>query len=299
MKRKLVQLARSTLVVSLPYKWVSKYGLKKGDEVELEQKEREIIIKTGAGIGLKKLELKLEGPPEMVKRRVNVAYKRGYDEIEASFEDAEVVSWIEEELETLVGFEIIDQGEHYCLIKSVSAGLEEEFDNIIRRVFRMLLQMAKSMEEAISKKEFNRLPEIAKSERMNNKLTNFCKRLVNKKGFHEQTDSNLIYTIIWELEHLADEYRDICNYLANGKISKETLQFFKKVNEILKEFYEMFYNYKDERAIQFSKDVKNLRKELKESLYHKEKDDTIVRFHIYSLIVRINDMAGPFFASNM
>ena len=38
MKRKLVQQGAATMMVSLPSKWIKKFGLKKGDEIDLEEK---------------------------------------------------------------------------------------------------------------------------------------------------------------------------------------------------------------------------------------------------------------------
>ncbi len=44
MKRKVSLHGPSTLTVSLPSKWVKKYCIKKGDELDIEEKNSTLII---------------------------------------------------------------------------------------------------------------------------------------------------------------------------------------------------------------------------------------------------------------
>ena len=44
MKRKAIQLASQTIVVSLPAKWVRQQGIKKGDEIDVEERGKELVI---------------------------------------------------------------------------------------------------------------------------------------------------------------------------------------------------------------------------------------------------------------
>ena len=44
MKRKVIQLAGKTLVVSLPHLWVKKHGVKKGHDMELQEKGTNILL---------------------------------------------------------------------------------------------------------------------------------------------------------------------------------------------------------------------------------------------------------------
>jgi len=46
MKRKIIQLAGKTMVVSLPAEWIRKFKVNKGDEVELKEEGKRIIINT-------------------------------------------------------------------------------------------------------------------------------------------------------------------------------------------------------------------------------------------------------------
>ena len=44
MKRKVIQIADSTQLVSLPRKWTIKNGIKKGDELEIVEKGPKLIV---------------------------------------------------------------------------------------------------------------------------------------------------------------------------------------------------------------------------------------------------------------
>ncbi|MBI2136461.1 AbrB/MazE/SpoVT family DNA-binding domain-containing protein, partial [Candidatus Woesearchaeota archaeon] len=49
MKRKLVQHGNTSLTVSLPKKWTDKFNLKKGDEIEIVEKDDKLFLYLQAG----------------------------------------------------------------------------------------------------------------------------------------------------------------------------------------------------------------------------------------------------------
>ena len=57
MKRKLVSQGRATLTISLPSKWLKTFALKAGDEVDIEEKGAELILKTEKGVTIEKTEV--------------------------------------------------------------------------------------------------------------------------------------------------------------------------------------------------------------------------------------------------
>ena len=44
MKRKIVKQGAATLMISLPSKWCKKFGLKKGDEVDIETANDSLLV---------------------------------------------------------------------------------------------------------------------------------------------------------------------------------------------------------------------------------------------------------------
>lgn len=78
MKRKVIQMAGKTMVVSIPSDWVKKYGIKKGDELELEKKNRNIIISTKKDYSLNKIKVNISDLDEQViKWTLSAIHKSG------------------------------------------------------------------------------------------------------------------------------------------------------------------------------------------------------------------------------
>jgi len=297
MERKAIQLAGKTLVVSLPSKWAKRYGIKKGDTLSVEERERSLVVNTSKEMDIKKVALELKGPPEFIKRNIDVAYKKGTDELSLRFEDPKTRKLIEQILETTMGFEIITQEEKSCLVKSVATAVEEEFDNILRRVFLTLLSMADESYDALSKSQISRLDEIGNSEKTINKLTNFCKRILNKKGYKDYKKSNYIYCIVWEIERIADEYSDICTKInSKTKISSDVLQIYKETNVLLRSFYEIFYKFNENNGINITNRKKALIKKCNELMPKKKGFDSVILHHISNIITSTYDIAGPYYA---
>ena len=88
-KRKAIQLARQTLVVSLPAKWVKLNNIIKGDELDIQLYDHELIIRNSepkAARG-KQASLSLAGLNERTVRWVlSGMHKQGIDEMNLSFD---------------------------------------------------------------------------------------------------------------------------------------------------------------------------------------------------------------------
>jgi len=239
-------MAGKTIVVSLPAEWVKKYGLKKGDEVEIDQKENAIIINTGKNYkSEEEISIQIPTQGEFLERMVHINYIMGYDKIKINFEDTQVLKRIKGSVKNLLGFEIIQESNNNCTIKSVATELGEEFDNILRRVFFSLISIGKESYDLIKNQKYEELKEeTSHFEDANDKLTFFCERLLNKKGYKPIQKTTLIYCIVWTLEHIGDEYRYIADFLMNNKkikICKEVLNSYSNTNSLIEEFHKLFY----------------------------------------------------------
>lgn len=59
--RKVIQIANSTQLISLPRKWTQKYGVKKGDELEVVEDGSKVIISTEKGQESGNIEVDITG----------------------------------------------------------------------------------------------------------------------------------------------------------------------------------------------------------------------------------------------
>jgi Na+/phosphate symporter len=206
---------------------------------------------------------------------------------------------VEEVLNSTMGFEIISQGEKTCVVRSIAKAVESEFDNILRRVFLTLLSMAEESYDAISKSQFSRLGSIGASDSTINKLTNFCKRILNKKGYKDQKSNNYVYCIVWEIERIGDEYKDICHWLGTAKkskISRNILQIYKETNEFLRNFYNLFYKFDSDNGVELTNKKKSLLKKCRELIPKISGADSVILHHLTNIITATYDIAGPYYA---
>lgn len=247
MKRKVIQLAGKTFVVSLPSKWVKKYGVQKGDELEVKDNSSSIVFSTKKHVDVKKTSIDITKTNERPLRwLLSSLHKKGYDEIELFYENTNKTPVIQELVKDLfVGFAIVHQSNKRCVLRAISQEKDGEFENILRRAWLVTLSMADSVLEYIENGQQKQLKELIALEKTNNQLTNFCQRTLNKTGHIDHTKTCFYYVVAWNLEKVCDDYKYICETLSetNVKLSKESAALFKETNKFLRTYYELFYSF--------------------------------------------------------
>lgn len=284
MKRKLVSQGRATLTISLPSKWLKTFALKAGDEVDIEEKGGELIIKTEKGVTIEKTQVDVkEFGTQLLEKVLANLYKKGYDEIELIFETQEQLSETQKVIQSsLLGFEIISHGQKSCIVKNVSGPIDAEFDNMLRRIFLLLKSMAFEGMTAIKTKNNEALKNLLMSEQINNRLTTICRRIINKKGFEK--DSTFLYSFVNYLEKIADEYRDLYKYLIDKKIklTPTDLNILQAVNDNFNRIYENYYKFEKTTAAKIGAEAKKIKSEINTEFENKKSNAKIMH-HLYAI----------------
>ncbi len=292
MRRKLIQIAKSTVLVSLPSKWVKKYNLKKGDEIETKERGTQIILETNNKETSKYLFIDATTINERALRyTLAAAHKIGYTEIEIKYDSKIQLETINDLLKNLyTGFAVMEQKSNKIILKKISKDLEEEFNPSIRRTFLVTISLSESVLDNVKKSEFNNLIELINLEKTNNQLTNFCERILNE-GIYEYTKTTFLYTILWNLEKIADEYKYLCKILSENKIElrKDIILLLEKTNKLLKDYYNLFYEFKIEKI----NDLEELRKDINisysECLKNKDTVELKIIVHIITIASKCSD----------
>lgn len=256
MKRKVIQLAGRTYVVSLPAQWVKKYNIKKGDDINVEESSNKIIISTSEDVSCDKVSVDLTGSLPMTKRILGALYKGGYDEISATFSgDAERIAIEDVVKDAFIGFEISYEGKNNVVIKEISKADYEKFEDMLKRVFLIVKTMGQDSLQALKSNDKALLAEIIKRDWDVNRLTDFCRRIVNKKGYMMFKKSPPIYFIVEEIEKIADCYKEMCKSRLSSqvKMDKELERFFNEVNGFFAMFFSIFYKFEIKSTIEFGK----------------------------------------------
>ncbi|MBU1850159.1 MAG: hypothetical protein KKH40_05520 [Nanoarchaeota archaeon] len=152
MKRKIVQHGSSSLTLTLPSKWVQKFDLKKGAELEVEESGSTLFVSTDKAVNIERKEFSAIEEGIFTKKNLSHLYQLGYDEVDIQFKDTKTLNEIKERLTNCLGFEIIDQKENRVYIKSIATTLETEFDTLLRKSFLITNEMGRGLIEALEKK---------------------------------------------------------------------------------------------------------------------------------------------------
>ncbi len=256
-KRKVIQIANSTQLISLPRKWSIKYGIKKGDELEIEEQGNKILIATENVQESGSIEIEVtDMDRDSLMYLIRSLYIRGYDEIKINFskqttynhrtgKEEKVISIIHEEVNRLSGVEVIQHKENYCLIKDIAQGSIKEFDVVLRRIFLLLVDGSSDLLKGSSRGDLYLVDSLQEK---HNTITKFIAnnlRLLNKVGYPKNKDTALLYYIIASLDNITDILKECARDIVALKIkfSKETENILKIVNDSLRDYHEFFYKF--------------------------------------------------------
>ena len=216
---------------------------------------------------------------EVIWRYVNSIYRSGYDVFRIQFDNPkdtrkyssfsyntlgllhpgdntalklspiEVIQLI---INRCIGVEIIDQKENWCVVKELGETTYKEFDNALRRVFLLVLSLA---EEILDSLKNGVKKDILKSAHLIDtnidRFTDYCLRVLNKKGYKDYRKTPTIHSIIFLLEVVGDEFRKIAVHLMEAKeVTPKTEELFKIRYDQLRGFYELFYNFNKEKCLE-------------------------------------------------
>lgn len=293
MQRKVSLIGPSTLMVSLPSKWAKKYGVKKGDALELDENGSELSIRTSKATTSEDLVLKIN-EPSLIRRYLNSAYIEGRDKIRIISDNNIDINQIMRELELLTGFEVVEHSEKSCVIHNVAETIEDKFDSMFRRLFLINISIGKDSSDALLKNQLNRLKDIASLKRTSNKIAFLCSRILNKRGYKDFKKVNLLFTIINNLELIADTYRVLFNEIIkikNLKINKKVLEIYTALPDLLEMLYYSINNFNEKRMVM----IKERRRILYDNLLEFVKtESSIISTHLLFILRLITDIELSF-----
>ncbi len=188
MKRKIILMGRKTYVVSLPLEWVRRYNLNKGEELMVAEKENSLMITNPTLATKKTIEVKVEDK-KLLRQYARELYRQGYDEV--TFIAKNASSEMEKAIHSLPGMEIIEETANYCRVKSFSIEENNDFDNLLRRLFFILSSLKQKSKAELQNTKGNAL-----------KLLNYLYRLLYKKELGSYQKTLILISLLNELETL-------------------------------------------------------------------------------------------------
>jgi phosphate uptake regulator len=273
MIRKIIKQGHNTLTVTLPSEWAKRFNLRSGENITVIERENGLFVTTERINKPSEIEIDITDLSiPLIWKYISTAYRAGYDKVTIKFppnssfespykyfahyikdplfiskEKLSPQEFIEEICGRFVGFEVIDYGSNFCILKEIGQSTSKEFDNSLRRIFLLLLHLSEGIIGDLQKGKNNFLDKAHNVDIQIDKFHDFCARVLNKTGFEEPSKSSLIFTLIYSLELVGDEFKHLAVQLRNKnpkKInSKKVIILLNSINEQLKIFYELYYKY--------------------------------------------------------
>ncbi len=246
MKRRVVQHGPSTLTISLPSRWIKEWGIKKGQELTIEPLHNGLFIHAGPRRSYETKQISVKGLSTIVTKAIAALYKYGYDEIIVEYGSPEELEKIHEIIQNgYIGYEIVDETKNTVQIRKVSEPQEEEFKTLFRRIFYFLLSY--STETLAAMKQHNRLSyeKLILRDKNIDKLADFCRRVVNIGGQTTYRSDTALYHLLEQLERLGDDFKNINKFMLKKRhaCSPKILAYFEEIDQLLKEFERLFFNF--------------------------------------------------------
>jgi len=269
MKRKVVKHGPSTLIISLPSTWVKKYGVKQGDELDVDVEESRIIIDSKKERSMPEVTLDVSSLDDNLIRRFLVgAYQRGYDKLNIKFGDEKQFLPIQKKIPEFLGFEVMDRTNKSCTIQSIAKNLDIDFQNALRKAFLIVKSMVDTTYHAFSKGDNDTLKNLYYKDYDVNKLCYFCLRNINKQsyiGLDKFEGTHILYLLIENLESLGDSYKVLSRVLSTFKQDKDIIIILEKLTAYFDLSYEFFYNPDKNKIIKALKTDHEILKLIKEA----------------------------------
>jgi hypothetical protein len=141
MKRKLIQLSPTTLVVSIPKKWLTSQKLKKGSDVDITEQQNSIIIRANEQQQTTIAKIKVSGTRNKIDWfKVHAAYIFGYTAIELEFPSKSACAYADRFAQHFPGIITEYISERRVMLRDIGADIVD-VEKIIQKVFYVLLAM--------------------------------------------------------------------------------------------------------------------------------------------------------------
>ncbi len=299
-KRKVIQIAESTQLISLPRKWAKANNINRGDELDVVIDGNKLTINTDKEKVRRVSSVRAEDYPNIMPRVVSAFYRLGYDEVEIEYNNPSVVAPLLEILtEFFPGYEVLSQSEKRMVIKDIQYDVENEFDNVLRRLLMVTVSMGENILECMKNFNETRVLNVLSMENTNNRLANYCIRNVINRGQKEHTRMPFYVLFVWELEKIGDEFKYIGQYMIREdvkslKISPATITLFEQLVEMFKMLVDAYYRMDPDKLDKIHMKRKEIIEEGLRLLESSQKKDRKIVHNIIVTSQKLANMSGVY-----
>ena len=292
MIRKAIQQNPTTLCVSLPAKWVKQESIKRGDELFVDVQDNKLMVsKEDTADIFQSIEIDCTQPNVFDKNMISGLYQTGYDEIKVKYSGTDVLDKIKTRIqEECIGFDILEQDTNSCIIRSISAEFDIDFNEMFKKNMQVMVDMISKMVETVEKGQIAKLKNIRQLEKLQNKFQGFCLRYISKNRFPQNPKrTSEAYVFIRETENICDCLKRICDEMTTNKIKigNKILQYMKKVEKLIIALYNMYYNIDNESRNFINRDGKKIYQEGYNLIRKTSGNEGVVLHNLIEVVSRV------------
>jgi phosphate uptake regulator len=279
-QRKLIAQGPSSVTISLPHKWITEHNLQKGSVVYIDTELNKLIITAAPAKSSQSITLSNEHLDKiMIIHLLQAAYRASFDEITLNLDQSEVIAFPSMQkspaqsvahymVGRFVGLEVVEQNAKQLVIKRITQEDSADFEQLLRRIFLLILELSNQFYEIFEKNQINKLELIKEQHDYINNLTNYCLRILIKQGYNSRRETMLYYHIIASLDKIVDFYKYVADdkKKVDKKVSPHALHIISQLQANLRLYYEIFYKYDQKKLSEFNKRRWEIKKSINTNL---------------------------------
>ncbi len=196
MIRKAIQANTTTLVVTLPKKWVKINKVEKGDDLFVDEREGNLTVQANYKKVDSSTSMHIQNA-SVLRSAIGSAFRAGFSKIELVFDKEVDLTAINEALDSFIGLEIASYNTQKAVLRVLSSPEKDEFDFYVNKIFMGIKIMVENILNYFQEKEcsFKDINDLRKG---NLKAREWCMRAINTLGVAKRIGEH--YTFLHILE---------------------------------------------------------------------------------------------------
>jgi phosphate uptake regulator len=306
MKRRVIQIANSTQLISLPRKWALENNIRKGDELEITLCGNSLTVGGNPRMQDAAVELDISGLDRTsVMFNIRAAYRRGFDKITVRFSnpttrhyrsetDISLISIIHTEVNRLVGIEIVEEGHDTCVLRDLQTTASKDFNVVMKRIFLLLKSTTEELVVGAREGDMISLGTIDEKHDTITKFVSYCLRSLHKFGYMDTNKTPPMYNILANLDVITDivkySSRDVIAF--DHAVSKETHNILERISDSVSIFHELYYKFDHKKVNRLSEHRDMVLKRIKSAPKSIPSEELLLLNNMEHICELIRDLVG-------
>ncbi len=302
MNRKINLVGKNTLTVSIPSEWAKRQGIKKGDDVQIEEKGSVLEISSQNRRPGKQVSLAID----RMDRSTLVSclrhyYRFGADTIALHFKNPQgysarlrktvpLISMVTDEASRLMGMEMTEQRENEYIIRCVIDEGKVDFDTFFRKIFFLVMHAFKTLSDCAENR--NRAAEIRQDHNSITRCVNYCIRSLHKFNSHDPNKTAVLVSILESLEFIVDIMDNASKRIdAEARLTCNFSSEVEKMRALFEEFTSLHYAFSMKKV----EAINTARIDIEAGISKNKKftaDETAILNQISAILIGIRNMVG-------